>query len=104
MISAKECPMPTESLDLSSIDPICRLHGILRLRVFGSMAQGTASEGSDIDLLVDLEQPIGFFELVALERELTEALGRRVDLQTEAALSPYLRDAILRDARVIYAA
>ena len=96
--------MSFELLDLSEIDPICRRHGVLRLRVFGSVALGTASEDSDIDLLVDLARPIGFFELVALERELAESIGRRVDLQTEAALSPYLRDAILQDARVIYAA
>jgi predicted nucleotidyltransferase len=40
--------------------------------------------------------------LVALERTLTEALGRKVDLLTEAAISPYLRDRAKCDLRVIY--
>ena len=42
--------------------------------------------------------------MVALQRELSDLVGRKVDLQTEAALSPYIKDQILRERRVIYAA
>jgi predicted nucleotidyltransferase len=42
--------------------------------------------------------------MVALERELSELVGRKVDLQTEAALSPYIRDQILKERQIIYAA
>jgi predicted nucleotidyltransferase len=42
--------------------------------------------------------------MVALERELSELLGRQVDLQTEAALSPYIRDRILKERQEVYAA
>ncbi len=40
--------------------------------------------------------------MVALERELSAALGRKVDLLTEEAISPYLRDKIRKDVQVIY--
>jgi hypothetical protein len=73
------------------------------LSIFGSEARGEARENSDIDMLVSFSARVSFLTLVALERELTETLGRQVDLQTEAALSPYLRDRILQERQIIYA-
>jgi len=72
--------------------------------VFGSMARGEATEQSDIDLLVKFSKRKSLLALVRLERELSAALGRKVDLLTEAAISPYLRDRIKREIRVIYEA
>ncbi len=40
--------------------------------------------------------------MVRLERELTEALGRKVDLLTEAAISPYMRERVLKEMQVVY--
>jgi predicted nucleotidyltransferase len=74
------------------------------LGIFGSMARGEAGERSDVDLLVEFSRPRSLLALVALQRQLSTALGRKVDLLTEAAISPYLRDAVQRDLRVIYEA
>jgi uncharacterized protein len=81
---------------------LCERHGILRLRLFGSMARGDSTARSDVDLLVDFDGRKGLWELVRIERELSEFLGKPVDLITERALSPYLRERIVRDARVVY--
>ena len=70
--------------------------------VFGSVARNEANDQSDIDLLVEFSKRISLLKLVALEREISTALGKKVDLLTEAAISPYLRDIIKRDLRVIY--
>lgn len=90
--------------DVEKLVEMCRQNGIVRLGLFGSMARGEAAEESDIDLLVEFAGRISLLKLVALERELSSALGRRVDLLTEAAISPYLRDRIKADLRVIYEA
>jgi uncharacterized protein len=62
------------------------------------VARGAATEGSDLDLLVDMEPGRDLFDLVALKREVEEALGREVDVLTENSLSPHLRERILREA------
>jgi predicted nucleotidyltransferase len=77
---------------------------VASISVFGSTARDEATADSDIDLLVTFSQPISLLQMVALERELTEVLGQRVDLLTEASLSPYLRDRILKERRLVYAA
>jgi predicted nucleotidyltransferase len=56
-------------------------YGVTRMALFGSFAKGTAKRTSDIDLLVELERPLGF-EFVALADDLEEILGRKVDLAT----------------------
>lgn len=73
-------------------------HGARNVRIFGSVARGTATAGSALDLLVDMEPGRDLFDLVALKREVEDALGRKVDVLTENSLSPYLRSRILREA------
>ena len=73
-------------------------HGVRNVRVFGSVAHGTATDRSDLDLLVDMEPGRALFDLVALKQEIEEALGRQVDVLTENSLSPYLREKVLREA------
>ena len=58
----------------------------------------------DVDLLVEFSKRKSLLALVALERQISTALGRKVDLLTQAAISPYLRDHIMRELRVIYEA
>ena len=66
--------------------------------------QGEERQDSDLDLLVSFNHRISLLDLVALERELSECVGRNVDLVTEASLSPYLKDLILKEHQVVYGA
>jgi predicted nucleotidyltransferase len=78
---------------------VARAHGARRLRVFGSHARGDDTPASDVDLIVRLDPGRDLIDLVALRQDLETLLGRSVDVVEEGGLSPYLRDAILRDAR-----
>lgn len=73
-------------------------HGARNVRVFGSVARGTGSGASDLDLLVAMEPGRSLLDLVALNQDLEGVLGRPVDVVTEGGLSPYLGDAILAEA------
>lgn len=90
--------------DQDKIINICRQNDISMIGIFGSTARGEATESSDIDLIVKLSKPKSLLSLVRLERNLSEALGKKVDLLTENAISPYLKDRILKDLTVIYEA
>ena len=79
-----------------------RQYQVASLKVFGSVARGEEREASDIDILVRFVRPVSLLTLVRLERELSALFGRKVDLVTEQAISPYIRDAVLADARGIY--
>ena len=77
---------------------IARQHGARRLRLFGSAAHGRATEKSDIDLLVEMESGRTLLDIIAIQQDIEELLGRRVDLVTERGLSPYIRAQILKEA------
>ncbi len=94
----------TFPFDIDKLIEICQKNDVARIGVFGSVARGEASEQSDIDLLVYFSKPKSLLYLVTLEREISEALGKKVDLLTEMAISPYLRESVLRDLKVIYEA
>jgi predicted nucleotidyltransferase len=96
--------MATYPFDTLKLIDLCRQNDVIRIGVFGSMARGEATEQSDIDLLIEFSTRKSLLALVALERKLSLALGRKVDLLTEAAISPYLRDRILHEQQVIYEA
>ncbi|NOQ42379.1 MAG: nucleotidyltransferase [Desulfuromusa sp.] len=72
--------------------------GAVRVRLFGSLARGEGKPQSDIDLLVDLEEGRSAFALGGILMDLQEALGRRVDVVTPAALHPKIRDKVLEQA------
>ncbi|NUO80296.1 nucleotidyltransferase family protein [candidate division KSB1 bacterium] len=91
-------------IDNNKLIEICREHNVAQLGVFGSMARGEADEQSDIDLLMEFSKPTSLLGLIGLEQQLEHAFGRMIDLLTKAALSPYLRDRILQELRVIYEA
>ena len=88
--------------DVDKLVEICRQNDVAMVGVFGSMARGEADDQSDIDLLVRFSKRKSLLSVVSLERQLSTAVGRRVDLLTEAAISPYLLEPILRDLQVIY--
>lgn len=72
---------------LRELAPQLRERGVRRADLFGSVARGDAGETSDIDLLVELSQPMGF-EFFALEEFLSKAMGRNVELSTRAGMRP----------------
>jgi hypothetical protein len=65
--------------------------------VFGSYARGEQKSGSDIDVLVEFEEPIGLFEFMDLEMYLSRLLGVKVDLVSKKALKPYIGERILKE-------
>ncbi len=77
---------------------LSELRGARNLRVFGSVARGDATEGSDLDLLVDWEAGRSLMDHGGLVQDLEELLGVRVHLGTEKSLHWYVRDRILREA------
>lgn len=72
--------------------------GVDSLALFGSVAKGEAHPKSDIDILVTFSKPVGFFEFLEAKDYLEHLLGRPVDLVTEDALKPQLRENILAEA------
>ena len=74
-------------------------HGASRVRVFGSVARGTADEDSDIDFLVDMEPGRSLFDMGGLLVELQELLHHKVDIVTENGLHWYIKDRVLKEAK-----
>ena len=96
--------MVDAQIDSAKLKSVCRKYGVSTLSMFGSTVRGENRPDSDVDLLVAFSGRIGLLGLVALERELSEVFGKKVDLLTEAAISPYLRDRILKEREVVYVA
>lgn len=92
-------------IDQEKIAEFCRRHHIRRLALFGSVLREDFAPESDVDVLVEFAPGhvpgLAFFRI---QRELSELLGRRVDLNTEGWLSPFFRDEVLAEAEVQYAA
>ena len=103
-VKPQEGAVITLPFDTDKLIEICRQNDVARIGVFGSVARGEATDQSDVDLLVYFSKRKSLLAHVALERQLSTALGRKVDLLTEAAISPYLRDRIKRELQVIYEA
>ena len=73
-------------------------HGVTNVRVFGSMARGDATDESDVDLLVLPLPGTSLLDLGGLLMDAQELLGRRVDVVSERALHPLIRDRVLSEA------
>jgi predicted nucleotidyltransferase len=97
---------PQIRIDHRGLTALCRRHHIRRLALFGSVLRpGEFRPDSDLDVLVEFEPGrVPGFAFVDLADELSSLFGRRVDLHTPASLSPDFRDAVLREAEVLYAA
>ena len=83
----------------------CARHHATRLAVFGSALRGALQPDSDLDILVEFEPGhtpgLAFF---AMQDELSQILGRRVDLNTPGFLSRYFRADVLAEAETLHAA
>jgi predicted nucleotidyltransferase len=78
---------------------IAHQRGIMNVRVFGSMSRGDAGPDSDVDLLVQLESGRSGLALGGFLMDVSELLGRKVDVVTEKALHPRLRGKIVQEAQ-----
>ena len=71
--------------------------GVKSLDLFGSVARDEARPDSDVDFLVEFNQPGGFFQLLRVQYYLEDTLGCSVDLGTQDALREYLREPVVKD-------
>ncbi len=87
------------------VSALCRRHQIKRLAVFGSALRDDFAPDSDVDLLVEFEPDADVgLEFFAIERELSELIGRKVDLNTAGFINKRFRDRVKAEAQVVYEA
>lgn len=76
-------------------------YGLKEIGVFGSYIKGEQNEKSDLDILIELEKPIGFVRFMRLESTLSQLLGVRVEMVTRKALKPYIGKRILQEVKYV---
>lgn len=104
--------MSARTLDFEALKPrladLCRKWGIAELSVFGSTARGDARPDSDVDLLYVADPAAtdvsGLAFLTEAPAEFAEVLGRPVDLVPKEGLHRVIRDDVIAESRVLYAA
>ncbi len=72
--------------------------GVKSLNLFGSVARDQANPQSDIDILVELDESVGFFEFFRIKHYLEDLFQCPVDLGTVDALKDHLRQPVLEEA------
>jgi len=92
------------TIPVTELVEFCQRHPIRKLSVFGSALRDDFSPNSDVDILVEFEPDarISFFDMVTMEMELTDMMGRKVDFRTPQELSRYFRQKVLDTAEVLY--
>lgn len=92
-------------IDRDRLADFCRRHHIRKLSVFGSVVRDDFGPDSDIDVLYQFEPDhIPGWDIVTIEEELSVLLGREVDFVSEKYLNRWIRDRVLAEAEVLYAA
>ena len=71
---------------------------VKEIGIFGSCARGENKKTSDVDILVEFEEPVSLLGLVRLENHLSELLGRKIDLVPKSDIRPELKERILKEA------
>lgn len=96
----------TLAVDRDALARVCARYLVTELSLFGSAARGALRPGSDIDLLVVFEKGaiVTLFTLIDLQTDLSNLLGRRVDLIPKGGLKATLRSEVLAEAVVLNAA
>lgn len=89
-------------IDPAIVARLCLTHDIRTLRVFGSVARGEDTRSSDIDLLAEFDRRKSLPDLVRIERELSEGLGRKVDLLTVDSLSRHMKTRVLGESKLLH--
>lgn len=93
-------------IEASTLADFCRAHHICTLSLFGSQLKGLARHDSDVDLLVKFKEGHvpSLFAMARMEAELSDLIGKKVDLRTEGDLSRYFRHTVLGEIEIQYAA
>jgi hypothetical protein len=88
----------------NKLEEVCKKNLVEFLGVFGSVARGEYTKDSDVDVLVRFSPraKIGYFKLYEIEQEIARSLGKKIDLVTQDALSPYIKDRVYSDLKPIY--
>ncbi len=91
-------------LSMDQLTEFCERHHIRKFALFGSVLREDFRPDSDIDVLVefDPDQKISLLSLGSAQVEISQLIGREVDLKTEGFLSPYFRQQVVDSAEVIY--
>jgi hypothetical protein len=89
---------------LAELKNFCKVNSIKKLSLFGSYLHNEYNEESDVDLLVEFNDntTYGLLDVARIERELSEIIGKKVDLRTPEELSKYFRDQVVNEADVKY--
>ena len=77
--------------------PILRRYGAKRAGLFGSLVREEMTEGSDIDILVELNKDLSLLDFIGIKLEIEERLGKNVDLVEYDTLKPLLKERILKE-------
>ena len=80
------------------LNSLAQKYGAHNIRIFGSVARGEETEGSDIDLLVEMDEDASLLDLSLLKNDLEDMLGKTIDITTPPALHPMLAESILKEA------
>ena len=97
--------LPKIQIDKERLKQFCLRHHIRRLALFGSVLRDDFSPASDVDVLVEFEDGrVPGFAFFTMQAELSDLLGRPVDLHTPQFLSRYFRDQVMRESQIQYAA
>ncbi|MBI2601168.1 nucleotidyltransferase family protein [Candidatus Daviesbacteria bacterium] len=83
------------------IDFLRNTYNVKDIGVFGSVARGQNTQSSDVDVLVEFSEPLGFFKFIELEEFLSKIIGKKVDLVTKKALKPAIRQEVLQEVTYV---
>jgi hypothetical protein len=83
--------------------PLLHKYGILSASVVGSVARGQQTSKSDIDIVIDVIQPISLLTFASIKLELEEILQTKVDLIERSAIKPRIRKYLLEDEIILSA-
>lgn len=93
-------------VDEAKLGDLCQRYHVREVSAFGSAARGEMRADSDVDLLVEFIPGAGvdLFDYSGLMLELSQLIGRKVDLVSKKGLKPLIRASVLKEARLLFAA
>ena len=86
---------------LQNKDELRQKFEVKTIGVFGSYVRGEQKLSSDVDILVEFQEPVGLFEFMKLENYLSDLLGVKVDLVSKKALKPHIGEHIMQEVIMI---